>query len=208
MITLCMITQVARICDTECLSLLTRILHWLTKCQHNVSCPFQKPLELEQNACASPLEAYGSSVQSNVILGVNAIHKQILMEYMLPHFRLQTYIKPIASSHNTPEINRLISRMFKSLFLPCKPNDNFISRDSSPWSLPIPLERVSLCQKKSACQAIDSFFQQQCIQSMDMIFTNPCHNYTHLLLQTASWRQPKILFFKNLSHNPHKLLLG
>lgn len=99
---------------------------------------------------------------------VNAIHKQILMEYMLPHFKFQTYIKPIATSHNTPEINRLISWMFKSLFLPCKPNDNFISIDSSPWSLPIPLERVSLCQKKSPCQAIDSFFQRQCIQSMVM----------------------------------------
>jgi hypothetical protein len=58
--------------------------------------------------------------------------------------------------------------MFKSLVLPCKPNDNFISIDSSPQSLPIPLERVSLCQKKTPCQAIDSFFQRQCIQSMVM----------------------------------------
>ncbi len=57
---------------------------------------------------------------------VNAIHKQILMEYMLPHFKLQTYIKPIASSHNTPEINRLISWMFKSLFF-CHANQMSIS---------------------------------------------------------------------------------
>ncbi len=72
-ITLCMITQVARICDTKCLCHywlgFCTMINWLTKCQHNVSHPFQKPLELEQNACASPLEAYGSSVQSNVILG-------------------------------------------------------------------------------------------------------------------------------------------
>jgi hypothetical protein len=29
----------------------------------------KKPLKLEQNACTFPLEAYGSSVQSNIVLG-------------------------------------------------------------------------------------------------------------------------------------------
>ncbi len=166
MITLCMITQVARICDTKCLSLLTRILHHdkLTyKMPTQCFTFFPKPLEL----VLLPLKLMDLPYKATSYW-VNAIHKQILMEYMLPHFKLQTYIKPIVRSHNTPEINRLISWMFKSLFLPCKPNDNFISRDSSPRSLPIPLEHVSLCQKKSPCQAIDSFFQRQCIQSMDM----------------------------------------
>lgn len=152
------------------LSLLTRTLHY-DKLTYKMPTMFhvlsKTLLSLSKMLVLLPLKLMDLLYKA-MSYWANAIHKQILMENMLPHFKLQTYIKPIASSHNTPEINRQISRMFKSLFLPCKPNDNFISRDSSPWSIPIPLERVSLCQKKSPCQAIDSFFQQQCIQSMDM----------------------------------------
>lgn len=153
------------------LSLLTRILHYDKLTYKNANTMFhilsKNLLTLSKMLVLLPLKLMDFLYKS-MSYWVNAIHKQILMEYMLLHFKFQTYIKPIATSHNTPEINRLTSSMFKSLFLPCKPNDNFISIDSSPWSLPIALERVSLCQKKSPCQAIDSFFQWQCIQSMVM----------------------------------------
>ncbi len=96
---------------------------------------------------------------------VIAIHKQILMEFMLP---LQIPNLHQAHSDLTQHTRNQISCWMFKLFLPCKPNDNFTSIDSSPWSLPIPLENVSLCQKKSPCQAIDWFFQPQCIQSMVM----------------------------------------
>ncbi len=108
------------------LSLLTRILHYdkLTyKMPTQCFTSFPKNLlNLSKMLVLFPLKLMDLLYKATSYW-VTAIHKQILMEYMLPQFKLQTYIKPIASSHNTPEINRLISWMFKSLFLPCKPDD-------------------------------------------------------------------------------------